>query len=288
MKKMLSVVLALLLAVTLPISVRAAEATNVLGDWYGTLFGISVTLTLAEDGTYKMVTPIDEDDVNEGTWELKEDKIIMDGDEDGALTIEGETLTISQDDMSITFTREPVEAFTAADPKTDATQDDYQGGWLGTQVSMFGMTLDCASADLDFALEINGTDVSMISAAMGMEETIPFEFKDGAFVLDAATLAAIQAAVSEETEAAEASADNDLKIQLLQDGTARASVSFLGQSVDFYMNPATAEEIEAAKAAAAAAAASGAEEGIAENVEEAIEGVEEAIEEAVEDESDAD
>ena len=215
MKKMLSVVLALLLAVTLPISVRAAEATNVLGDWYGTLFGISVTLTLAEDGTYKMVTPIDEDDVNEGTWELKEDKIIMDGDEDGALTIEGETLTISQDDMSITFTREPVEAFTAADPKTDATQDDYQGGWLGTQVSMFGMTLDCASADLDFALEINGTDVSMISAAMGMEETIPFEFKDGAFVLDAATLAAIQAAVSEETEAAEASADNDLKIQII-------------------------------------------------------------------------
>lgn len=288
MKKMLSVVLALLLAITLPVSVRAAEAADVLGDWYGSMFGITLTLTLAEDGTYTMVVPTDPDDPSTGTWELKEGKVYMDGDEESPMVFDGNTLTIPGDEpgMEMTFTREPVEAFTPAEPKTDASQEEYQGGWLAQQVSMFGMTLNTLDAGMDFAVVIDGSNASISSTAMGVDEAdVPFTFKDGALVIDSETLSALASLAGQEDLAEDIEAGAAVALQLLQDGTMSASLSFAGESVVFYMNPATEEEIAAAKANATPIG--DASEGIEEAVEDAEEAVEEAVEEAIEGESQA-
>ena len=284
MKRMLSVVLAILLAVTLPVGVKAAEAADVLGDWYGNMFGISVTMTLEENGTYKMVMPIDTEDATEGTWELSGDKIILDGDESSALTIDGDTLSITEDDMSITFTREPAGNFSGSEPKTDAVLEDYAGNWIGAYVSMFGITIDTAMAGMDIVVTIDGNNVSMASGSLEINETIPFEFRDGALVVDADTLKTLAG----ESFATEGSS---MKLQLQQDGTLCASLSYGSESVDFYMNPATEEEVEAAKAAAADGEGSEelkeAIEDVAEAFENAEEAAEEAVEEAIEGESKA-
>lgn len=53
MKRLTSLVLALLLALTMMVG-AFAETADVTGEWYGELLGIQVTLTINADGTYKM------------------------------------------------------------------------------------------------------------------------------------------------------------------------------------------------------------------------------------------
>lgn len=52
-KRLTSLVLALLLALTMMVG-AFAETADVTGEWYGELLGIQVTLTINADGTYKM------------------------------------------------------------------------------------------------------------------------------------------------------------------------------------------------------------------------------------------
>lgn len=66
MKRLTSLVLALLLALTMMVG-AFAETADVTGEWYGELLGIQVTLTINADGTYKMdITGMDSE---EGVWE---------------------------------------------------------------------------------------------------------------------------------------------------------------------------------------------------------------------------
>lgn len=51
MKRLTSLVLALLLALTMMVG-AFAETADVTGEWYGELLGIQVTLTINADGTY--------------------------------------------------------------------------------------------------------------------------------------------------------------------------------------------------------------------------------------------
>lgn len=70
MKRLTSLVLALLLALTMMVG-AFAETADVTGEWYGELLGIQVTLTINADGTYKMdVAGMDSE---EGVWEKNED-----------------------------------------------------------------------------------------------------------------------------------------------------------------------------------------------------------------------
>lgn len=70
MKRLTSLVLALLLALTMMVG-AFAETADVTGEWYGELLGIQVTLTINADGTYKM--DIAGMDSEEGVWEKNED-----------------------------------------------------------------------------------------------------------------------------------------------------------------------------------------------------------------------
>ena len=51
MKKLLSIAVSLILALTLLCAGAMAEAAELTGEWYGSLYGIVMTLTLNEDGS---------------------------------------------------------------------------------------------------------------------------------------------------------------------------------------------------------------------------------------------
>lgn len=115
MKRLTSLVLALLLALTMMVG-AFAETADVTGEWYGELLGIQVTLTINADGTYKM--DIAGMDSEEGVWEKNEDgNLVMDkGTEgEGLVTVTETGLSTEQDGMKIDFTREAP----AEDEETD-------------------------------------------------------------------------------------------------------------------------------------------------------------------------
>ena len=87
MKRLTSLVLALLLALTMMVG-AFAETADVTGEWYGELLGIQVTLTINADGTYKM--DIAGMDSEEGVWEKNEDgsyTLTDEDDEDNVFTL---------------------------------------------------------------------------------------------------------------------------------------------------------------------------------------------------------
>ena len=97
MKRLTSLVLALLLALTMMVG-AFAETADVTGEWYGELLGIQVTLTINADGTYKM--DIAGMDSEEGVWEKNEDgNLVMDkGTEgEGLVTVTETGLSTEQD-----------------------------------------------------------------------------------------------------------------------------------------------------------------------------------------------
>lgn len=137
MKRLTSLVLALLLALTMMLG-AFAETADVTGEWYGELLGIQVTLTINADGTYKM--DIAGMDSEEGVWEKNEDgNLVMDkGTEgEGLVTVTETGLSTEQDGMKIDFTREaPAADSEGLNISTETTEEQLQGKWQATSVIM--------------------------------------------------------------------------------------------------------------------------------------------------------
>ena len=148
MKRLTSLVLALLLALTMMVG-AFAETADVTGEWYGELLGIQVTLTINADGTYKMdITGMDSE---EGVWEKNEDgNLVMDkGTEgEGLVTVTETGLSTEQDGMKIDFTREAPAEDEELTISTETTEEELQGKWQATSVIMNGTGGDSDSDDV--------------------------------------------------------------------------------------------------------------------------------------------
>lgn len=134
MKRLTSLVLALLLALTMMVG-AFAETADVTGEWYGELLGIQVTLTINADGTYKM--DIAGMDSEEGVWEKNEDgNLVMDKgtDGEGLVTVTETGLSTEQDGMKIDFTREAPAEDEELTISTETTEEELQGKWQATSV----------------------------------------------------------------------------------------------------------------------------------------------------------
>lgn len=134
MKRLTSLVLALLLALTMMVG-AFAETADVTGEWYGELLGIQVTLTINADGTYKM--DIAGMDSEEGVWEKNEDgDLVMDKgtDGEGLVTVTETGLSTEQDGMKIDFTREAPAEDEELTISTETTEEELQGKWQATSV----------------------------------------------------------------------------------------------------------------------------------------------------------
>lgn len=171
MKRLTSLVLALLLALTMMVG-AFAETADVTGEWYGELLGIQVTLTINADGTYKM--DIAGMDSEEGVWEKNEDgNLVMDkGTEgEGLVTVTETGLSTEQDGMKIDFTREAPAEDEELTISTETTEEELQGKWQAT--SMVGQ--ECIIEVKDSKLYL----LNLVGQTALAEIPIPMTFVDG-------------------------------------------------------------------------------------------------------------
>ena len=225
MKKTLSVLLlaALMLAA---LCGAMAEVADVTGAWYASVFGMTMTITLNEDGSYLMEM-IDEEPET-GVWKLDGETLIMDeGTEaETALAYDGTSMTLDLGEgLEVVFTREPIAAFEPSPARTDATLEEYAGEWICTMLSTMGAQVSPELMDVEMSLSIDGENVVM---TLGMfEEPITVEltaaFADGALTL----------VVPSEYEGGE---DNVFTVQLLEDGGMSVETVMYEEAFTFYLS----------------------------------------------------
>ncbi len=142
MKKTLMIILALLLALT-PLALAEDEAPEgydypepslsdlpvvmtLPGEWYADLQGVTIKLTLSDEGAYTLEVPGSA--AEGGAWEL--------GEEDGMLYLGGNeapllplTNAIIWNAANLVFRREATATYTPADVYTEAQAETFNGWW---------------------------------------------------------------------------------------------------------------------------------------------------------------
>ena len=231
MKKMFSMLLTAAMILAMLCCGAFAEAADVTGEWYGSLFGMVMTLTLNEDGTYTI--EMDGEEPDDGVWKLDGEELILDEDSDDGLVFayDGESLYAEAEGIEFLFTREPVEVFEAAPARTDAALEEFAGDWSCTLVSMMGMQMPPEMAEIEMSLSIEGETATMTLGLFGEPETVelPVTFADGALTLT----------IPADYEGGE---DSVFTIQLLEDGTMSAASMMFEEEIVFYLSNAAVSE----------------------------------------------
>lgn len=225
MKKTLTLLLSVALVLCIFSAGVAAPASDITGIWYGSIYGMLMTLTLDEAGEYLM--EMDGDDPDTGTWLLDGEALKMDAgtEEESIFSFDGENIHADLGDgLEVSFSREPVEVFQPAAVRMDAMLEEFGGEWVCTLVSMYGMQMPPEMAEIDMQLNIAEEAVTMSVSVMGeaATDTLQAEFADGALIL----VQPAQDEISEETV---------WLIQLLEDGTLSASSIMFEDPIVFYL-----------------------------------------------------
>ena len=232
MKKILSLVLALLMMLGC-----AALAEDLTGAWYGDLFGMTATMTLAAEGTYTLELMGEAD---EGSWVLEGNTLYMDKGTEAEVSMvydaDTNTLNMDMEGMVIVFGREAAAAFVPAEPKADAAVEAFAGSWKASNVNFMDMLVPTDFAGMNMTLTIEGT-TAVMALNMGEEEddvaTINGAFADGVLTLT----------IPAENEYSE---DVNFIVKILQDGTMSCEFSMMGMPVIFYLDAVAAEVAPAA------------------------------------------
>ena len=228
MKKLLTMLLSLALVFSVFSVGTAAQETDITGVWYGSVYGLMMTLTLDEAGEYTMEMAGEEPDT--GKWQIDGDALKLDAGTEAELifTYDGESIYADLGEgMEFNFNREPAAHFEPAAARTDAKLEELIGEWVCTLVSVFGMQMPPEIADMDLQLNIDGEAVTMSVSVMGEFTTAELQavFADG-------TLTMVQTAQN--------ITENETVwiIQLLEDGTLSASSMMFEDPIVFYLEPA--------------------------------------------------
>ncbi len=182
MKKLISLVLVLCMACML---IPAMAEDSLAGEWYYSASGVTMTLTLAEDGSASFLMPGAET-ASTGSWTLDGEKITVTIDDsplDG--TYADGQITLGNENMSMVFTREKPEEIKMAEVNPDAAAEDFDGEWTPKYVGYNGMVVDVSLANQempgvilkDGALSFTGS--SSVAAVFGTN-ALPMTFADGA------------------------------------------------------------------------------------------------------------
>lgn len=187
MKKLVSVLLAMVLALTMMVG-AIAEQVDVIGTWSTTLLGMDTQMTINEDGTYTLeIVGLSSED---GVWEYQEDgNLLLDKGTDGEVvaTVGADTLNVSMGGMALQFTRGEASGVDALAIRTDATMEELQGEWTMTEIGVMGMVLSAEMAETTASVGVT-ENVVIIHDLMGDTslDSIPLEleFSEGALRID--------------------------------------------------------------------------------------------------------
>ena len=227
MKKLL----ALTMLVSAMVCGAVAEAADIVGEWYGSVFGMSMTLTLHEDGTYTMSMAGEE--AEPGTWSFDGTTLTLDEGSEGesAFAYDGESLSASMEGMDFVFTREPIATFEPAPARTDAALEEFSGSWNATTIGIMGMYLSPDVIGAGISLDIDGTTVVMTIIQEDSEPeavTVEATFADGVLT------------VADPTSTEESS--TFWTLSLLEDGTMSMFTQMEGIEMTYYLSPAEAAQ----------------------------------------------
>ena len=184
MKKMMAVLLVLILtAVMLPgMGEETEETPAVTGDWYTQVRGIPMKLSFREDGTYSQEVPGVPDESAEGTWELREGFVYLDGNDEIPMAFNETVLLV--DGSGIRFTREEPEIYIpdgiASADETDLME--FQGAWSSSYVLSGSLALPAEYMRDDTILYIEGRRVALTGDLFG-DVVAEFTYEDGALIL---------------------------------------------------------------------------------------------------------
>ena len=231
MKKLLATLIALTMLVSAVVCGAVAETADITGEWYGSVFGLSMTMTLTEDGTYTMSMAGEE--AEPGTWSFDGTTLTLDEGSEGesAFAYDGESLSASMEGMDFVFTREPIATFEPAPARTDAALEEFSGSWNATTIGIMGMYLSPDVIGAGISLDIDGTTVVMTIIQEDSEPeavTVEATFADGVLT------------VADPTSTEESS--TFWTLSLLEDGTMSMFTQMEGIEMTYYLSPAEAAQ----------------------------------------------
>lgn len=231
MKKLLATLLALTMLVSAVVCGAVAETADITGEWYGSVFGLSMTMTLNEDGTYTLSMTGEE--AEPGTWSFDGTTLTLDEGSEGesAFAYDGESLSASMEGMDFVFTREPIATFEPAPARTDAALEEFSGSWNATTIGIMGMYLSPDVIGAGISLDIDGTTVVMTIIQEDSEPeavTVEATFADGVLT------------VADPTSSEESS--TFWTLSLLEDGTMSMFTQMEGIEMTYYLSPAEAAQ----------------------------------------------
>lgn len=139
-----------------PVAQNAGIPDEYLGVWYGVRMeiggtpypladmGLDVTFTIGADGAAEMNTNGDVDSIH---CAMQDGVLMADGI---SFTLQDALLTVSMDDVTMTFSREKPQASSAAVPSINesAIIDDFRGFWTLARVTADGITLPAEAAEM--------------------------------------------------------------------------------------------------------------------------------------------
>ena len=159
------------------------ESVDVVGNWYAAPGAALVTLELGEDGTYTM-DMVGADAATTGRWELGENSVVLDGDEESALLIAGDTL---MQPGGLTFLRGEAAGYTPGEVVAASSVAAFNGYWKSAYVETEGDYLPSALAGDDTFLYGEDGRVALGGSLFG-DTVADFEFVDGALLLESGSV----------------------------------------------------------------------------------------------------
>lgn len=239
MKKLFSMLLACLLALTLPVLAESTEAFSPVGTWYligasaqgvtvsPEQLGMEMSITLNEDGTALLTLTGEEDST--GSWTSDGSTVTVD---DGADVIE---LSVNEDGTLsgeaggaiMIFATEIPEATPAAAPLEAVALEDFNGEWVAFKGVAMGAEVPLESLGLNMTFQIADGSVTVLSNGVG--GTVPAALEGNALVVNASPA---------------------ISLYLYDDGTMAFTQESSGMSVDIFFAKSNTEMPETAPAIA--------------------------------------
>ena len=149
------------------------------GEWYGSLYGLTLVLTLQEDGSYILTYPGVSEEPVQGTWTLEDGFICMDGEEIPSISVLRDRLSWTA--PGIFLEREMPESYVPAEVNAQAAQEDFTGYWESAYIDLGGVMVPASDLQDDTFLYIEGTNTALGGSVFG-DVIAEFIFADGAMI----------------------------------------------------------------------------------------------------------
>ena len=223
MKKNLAILLVFLFLLA-PAALAEADpvesAPDPAGDWYASVDGVPVTLSLGPDGGYSLVLPAVLGQPQAGTWVLDDGFVRL--DDGSALNLVNEGLLVWSEN-GLFFTRDAPALYAPADLLADAPLELCAGYWRCAFVDLGDAVVPAEAVDENTDLYIEDVRVALGGPRFG-DIFWTFEFTNGALTADVN--------------------GQPVALALQQDGCLRLTIEDAGEMKTLYLQHVIAEEAE--------------------------------------------